>query len=119
MKLIYYFNFSSYFKFIYFLTVSYVYNIHKLEFNFKIQIFVLETVNIFRKYSSFLDIATSLWSSQLSSRILFLSTPFLVYKSMVCHKSQLVWFRYLYLIFSRYVIINTLKRLSIEKIKYK
>ncbi|KAI8823645.1 putative deacetylase LmbE-like domain-containing protein [Fimicolochytrium jonesii] len=28
--------------------------------------------------------------------------------AMTCHKSQLVWFRYLYLLFSRYMVINEL-----------
>lgn len=34
-----------------------------------------------------------------------------VFGAMQQHKSQLVWFRYLYLAFSRYIIINTLRRI--------
>lgn len=33
------------------------------------------------------------------------------------HKSQLLWFRYLYLIFSRYIMINTLEEMSLMDIE--
>ncbi|CAG8769496.1 1991_t:CDS:2, partial [Cetraspora pellucida] len=33
-------------------------------------------------------------------------------KSMKCHKSQLVWFRYLYIFFSRYMVINHLEKVE-------
>ena len=33
-------------------------------------------------------------------------------KAMQCHWSQYVWFRRLYVIFSRYMIMNTLKPIS-------
>lgn len=47
-----------------------------------------------------------------SSRITCVTHTMLpAYKGMRMHRSQLVWFRYLHLIFSRYVYINVLQRL--------
>ncbi|TPX78681.1 hypothetical protein CcCBS67573_g00067 [Chytriomyces confervae] len=47
-------------------------------------------------------------------RILFLSTPSEMWKArraMICHASQLVWFRHLYLVFSRYMVMNELEEI--------
>jgi N-acetylglucosaminylphosphatidylinositol deacetylase len=33
------------------------------------------------------------------------------------HSSQMVWFRKLYIIFSRYMLINTLQELTVENIE--
>ncbi|CAD5208805.1 unnamed protein product [Bursaphelenchus xylophilus] len=75
------------------------------------QVFVLESVRLLRKYISILD----LLPSHFTSTFLCLSRPSMVWRGMRAHKSQLVWFRYLYLIFSRYVVINTLKRISLHR----
>lgn len=34
------------------------------------------------------------------------------------HKSQMLWFRKLYIIFSRYMIINSLAELNLESIEF-
>lgn len=41
----------------------------------------------------------------------------LVQKSMAQHQSQLVWFRRLYVHFSRYMLINTLREMSISDVE--
>lgn len=38
----------------------------------------------------------------------------LVQKAMVEHRSQMVWFRQLYVIFSRYMIINSLREMNVS-----
>ncbi|CAD5206140.1 unnamed protein product [Bursaphelenchus okinawaensis] len=75
------------------------------------QVFVLETVRVLRKYIGILDLVPS----HLTSTFLCLSGPLAAWKGMKAHKSQLVWFRYLYLVFSRYVVINSLKRISLHR----
>ncbi|MFH4982649.1 hypothetical protein AB6A40_009358 [Gnathostoma spinigerum] len=78
-----------------------------------IQIFVLESVPIWRKYLTGLDaLISSLHSTFLyvSPLYCYLST----WRAMSAHASQLLWFRYLYMLFSRYVLINTLKRIHIS-----
>lgn len=42
----------------------------------------------------------------------FRNVIFLLQSAMAAHKSQYVWFRKLYMIFSRYTFINTLQEIS-------
>uniref|UniRef100_A0A8B9H753 N-acetylglucosaminylphosphatidylinositol deacetylase n=1 Tax=Astyanax mexicanus TaxID=7994 RepID=A0A8B9H753_ASTMX len=37
------------------------------------------------------------------------ASPFIPQEAMLCHRSQLLWFRRLYILFSRYMFINTFK----------
>lgn len=71
----------------------------------------LLSVPILRKYSSIFDILTSLI---LREKLIF--TPFhnvsKPYKAMFEHGSQLLWFRYLYISFSRYMFLNTIDALN-------
>ncbi|KAG8450413.1 hypothetical protein GDO86_002900 [Hymenochirus boettgeri] len=75
-------------------------------------VLLLESVNLIRKYLSVLDLPIS-WL--LPQDVLFV-LPDRNYKqakeAMACHQSQLLWFRHLYLLFSRYMIINSLTFLS-------
>uniref|UniRef100_A0AC34GE58 N-acetylglucosaminylphosphatidylinositol deacetylase n=1 Tax=Panagrolaimus sp. ES5 TaxID=591445 RepID=A0AC34GE58_9BILA len=78
-----------------------------------LQVFVLETVTILRKYSSLFDLIPSFFRSTF----LNISSPtdaLAIYSAMREHRSQLVWFRYLYMAFSRYIFINTLKRIPLH-----
>lgn len=73
--------------------------------------YMLTSINVFRKYSSVFDVFTAfLYSEQVlktpSSCIL---NP---YRAMFEHKSQLMWFRYLYLTFSRYMLCNSLEQIE-------
>ncbi|ELT94579.1 hypothetical protein CAPTEDRAFT_144788 [Capitella teleta] len=66
----------------------------------------LESTNILRKYVSILDVGLS----YVTSSILIVAQWSDVWKAqdaMRAHKSQYVWFRSLYILFSRYVIINS------------
>ncbi|KAM9370627.1 N-acetylglucosaminyl-phosphatidylinositol de-N-acetylase [Phaethornis superciliosus] len=71
-------------------------------------VLVLESVNLFRKYLSILDV---LFSCLLPRDALFILTEEeteQAKRAMRCHRSQLLWFRRIYLLFSRYMVINSL-----------
>ncbi|XP_068227100.1 N-acetylglucosaminyl-phosphatidylinositol de-N-acetylase [Palaemon carinicauda] len=73
--------------------------------------FSLDSVNIFRKYSSLLDVPLSYAFSSCAFTV-DLHHYSILRKAMRAHSSQYVWFRKLYMIFSRYLLINTLTRLN-------
>ncbi len=76
-------------------------------------VFVLQSVNIVRKYSSFLDGPLSF----LLSKVVYVAKPshwLTLYFAMNEHYSQFVWYRKLYVLFSRYMVINTYERLSLN-----
>ncbi|ORX60092.1 LmbE-like protein [Piromyces finnis] len=84
-------------------------------------VFTLQTVSIIRKYSSFFDTIFSLnafllpHSYSIGDKALFISgldEIYLAQKAMRQHKSQMVWFRWLYILFSRYMAINELNRIN-------
>lgn len=76
-----------------------------------VQVFVLESVRLYRKYIGVLDVFASFnWAN-----FMYVSSPLPVYRAMCCHRSQLLWFRYLYMCFSRYVTVNTLRRIPIHR----
>ncbi|XP_047999245.1 N-acetylglucosaminyl-phosphatidylinositol de-N-acetylase [Leguminivora glycinivorella] len=79
-------------------------------------VYTLDTVNILRKYWGFLDLPLSFI---LSSKRYFLrwTESRRVVRAMKQHRSQMVWFRHLYVMFSRYMIINTLRRISLADIE--
>lgn len=106
------------------------------------KLYVLESVNIIRKYIQLLDLPISLLSASYWYLVtyeqkrtikvnwnilshygkiinysfnvanLFPNVIFLLQSAMAAHKSQYVWFRKLYMIFSRYTFINTLQEVS-------
>ncbi|XP_068623318.1 N-acetylglucosaminyl-phosphatidylinositol de-N-acetylase [Battus philenor] len=79
-------------------------------------VYTLDSVNILRKYMGFLDLPLSF---VLSSKRYFLrwTESRRVVRAMKQHKSQMVWFRYLYVIFSRYMVINTLRKINLADIE--
>jgi len=75
-----------------------------------VAIFVLSSISLLRKYISLLDLPFCVYS-----RYMFLSSPqeiILAQEAMCAHRSQLVWFRKLYILFSRFMVINTLEELN-------
>nr|XP_014708689.1 N-acetylglucosaminyl-phosphatidylinositol de-N-acetylase isoform X3 [Equus asinus] len=71
-------------------------------------VLTLQSVNVLRKYISLLDLPFSLLHTR---DILFVLTSKEVAqakRAMSCHRSQLLWFRRLYVLFSRYMRINSL-----------
>jgi N-acetylglucosaminylphosphatidylinositol deacetylase len=77
-----------------------------------VKVFQLQSVNLLRKFIGLLDMIIS----STHPLCFFCASPIHAWRGMIAHKSQLVWFRRLYLSFSRYVHINTLNQLpSITK----
>nr|KAF6458131.1 phosphatidylinositol glycan anchor biosynthesis class L [Rousettus aegyptiacus] len=71
-------------------------------------VLTLQSVSVLRKYLSLLDLPFSLLDT---CDVLFVLTSKEVTrakKAMSCHRSQLLWFRQLYVLFSRYMRINSL-----------
>ncbi|XP_032223625.2 N-acetylglucosaminyl-phosphatidylinositol de-N-acetylase isoform X2 [Nematostella vectensis] len=73
-----------------------------------IPIYTLESVSLVRKYISFLDLPWSIFSSCLF--LCSVQDYFKAQRAMATHYSQYVWFRRLYVVFSRYMVMNTLLR---------
>ena len=84
--------------------------------NENLKVYTLKTCFVLRKYSFFFDLLPTLvydlrFNFKNRKNLLFVSTPrdYLVnIKAMLEHKPQLLWFRYLYIISSRYILINYL-----------
>lgn len=82
----------------------------------KTQGWALESTNIVRKYSGILDVGIS-WliskSSETSNAkvkkhvITVIFDPLLVHSAMKAHYSQFVWFRKLFIVFSRFSFVNS------------
>ena len=75
-------------------------------------VYYVPTVNRLRKYSSFLDVPLTLLTSDVTC-LVSLDEWSRIQHAMGQHRSQLVWFRFLYMLFSRYVFINSLERLEV------
>lgn len=94
-----------------------------------VDLYTLTSINIARKYAGFLDVVPTLaswaWGSDFKDKkhpaaLVFLSGlgnggVATAWKAMTtAHKSQMVWFRYGWITFSRYMVVNDLR---LEKIK--
>lgn len=68
----------------------------------------LESTSIVRKYIGIVDalVSTSLPGSSYL-RFVFFCKPWWNYQAMALHHSQFVWYRRLFVIFSRYTFVNT------------
>ncbi|XP_041741550.1 N-acetylglucosaminyl-phosphatidylinositol de-N-acetylase [Coregonus clupeaformis] len=67
----------------------------------------LSTIGVLRKYLSFLELPIS-WLLPSDLCCIIGSKGYgQAKRAMLCHRTQLLWFRYLYIWFSRYMIINT------------
>ena len=83
-----------------------------LAFDKSVRVFVLETTNLLRKYTGVLDVFVSI----LSGKLLFIwMEPQLNYSAMQAHFTQFVWYRKLFVLFSRYTFMNTLVMLGREE----
>lgn len=70
---------------------------------------VLESTNLVRKYMSILDFFVS---AVRSEQVLVNWNIWVVWKAMALHRSQFVWYRKLFVVFSRYGYINTLREIK-------
>uniref|UniRef100_A0A1I8HSS1 N-acetylglucosaminylphosphatidylinositol deacetylase n=1 Tax=Macrostomum lignano TaxID=282301 RepID=A0A1I8HSS1_9PLAT len=89
---------------------------HRLRRDRPVPVLLLRTVGLARKYSGVLAILPALLEHSLShsdpspATALFVTLPSRLLTPLHCmrrHLSQLVWFRYLYCLFSSYLLINT------------
>ena len=69
-------------------------------------LYVLESTHLCRKYTGVLDVLTSL--VQDGSQCFCSLTPWINYAAMQAHFSQFVWYRRLFVLFSRYTYVNNL-----------
>jgi len=78
------------------------------------QVWVLETTNVARKFSSAVDWFASYIECMMDSRRVFVPSPspLEVLRAVRLHKSQFVWYRKLFVAFSRYTYMNTLRRID-------
>ncbi|XP_066221051.1 N-acetylglucosaminyl-phosphatidylinositol de-N-acetylase isoform X3 [Saccopteryx leptura] len=74
-------------------------------------VLTLQSVNVLRKYLSLLDLPFSLLRARDVLFVLGSEEAARAKRAMSCHRSQLLWFRRLYVLFSRYMRINSLHRL--------
>ncbi|XP_050070476.1 N-acetylglucosaminyl-phosphatidylinositol de-N-acetylase [Anopheles maculipalpis] len=81
------------------------------------KVLTLETVNLCRKYLSIFDLPVTLL---LSTNWVILSwrARRSVQNAMRLHSSQMVWFRKLYIIFSRYMVINSLREINKTDVEF-
>uniref|UniRef100_A0A0D9WB87 N-acetylglucosaminylphosphatidylinositol deacetylase n=1 Tax=Leersia perrieri TaxID=77586 RepID=A0A0D9WB87_9ORYZ len=80
-----------------------------------IEAWELVSLNIFRKYSGPVDIWLSSFTLSSSSKqqtyALVNNSPSRSFEAMAAHKSQWVWFRRLFVLFSSYSYINVLQKI--------
>lgn len=89
---------------------------NSLSFPSDCKILTLDSVNICRKYLSIFDLVISLLLST-NWCVLSWKNVNIVRKAMRQHKSQMLWFRQLYIMFSRYMVINTLREINVSDIE--
>ncbi|KAF4012412.1 hypothetical protein G4228_004172 [Cervus hanglu yarkandensis] len=71
-------------------------------------VLMLQSVNLLRKYLCLLDLPCSLLLARDALFVLTQREAAQAQRAMSCHRSQLLWFRHLYVLFSRYMRINSL-----------
>jgi N-acetylglucosaminylphosphatidylinositol deacetylase len=69
----------------------------------------LQSIPIYRKYLTLFELISK--PNNLKRFVLPSKDFFTPHRAMFEHRSQLVWFRYLYLLFSRYIWINDFKQI--------
>jgi N-acetylglucosaminylphosphatidylinositol deacetylase len=88
------------------------YALLKLPQTGQIHFLSLQSLPIYQKYFTLFELLRVYFmSNSIRSKtfILPIKDSLIPHKAMFEHRSQLVWFRYLYLLFSRYIWINDLK----------
>ena len=77
-------------------------------------LYLLESTHIFRKYAGIFDVMGSL--VQGGSQCFCSLTPWINYAAMQAHFSQFVWYRRLFVVFSRYTYVNNLIKQQVPKV---
>ncbi|XP_058060009.1 N-acetylglucosaminyl-phosphatidylinositol de-N-acetylase [Anopheles bellator] len=81
------------------------------------KVLTLETVHVFRKYISIFDLPVTLLLST-NWVILNWRGRRAVQNAMRLHSSQMVWFRQLYIVFSRYMVVNSLREITKSDVEF-
>ncbi|VDO03521.1 unnamed protein product [Rodentolepis nana] len=71
-----------------------------------VKIYLLKSYNVVIKYFTPLAILLAIFSSNALIFTVPFTSTFIPHKAMLQHRSQLLWFRYLYIIFSSYMYTN-------------
>ncbi|CAF3497812.1 unnamed protein product [Adineta steineri] len=91
---------------------SIYYALLKFSSTSQIHFLSLQSISIYRKYLTLIELLRIYFmSNTVKTKIFILPSKdnLIPYKAMFEHRSQLVWFRYLYLLFSRYIWVNDYK----------
>ena len=78
-----------------------------------VHILLLKSVNILRKYAFCMDSITEIFNSYVCATNWTVRS--VIIAAMKAHKSQYVWFRQLYILFSRYLFVNSFQLLEDSK----
>lgn len=89
--------------------------------NGAVRLYKLPSVTLVRKYIGLGDLPLAILSrlvlgSKQQQRLLLVSSPgqyLITHRAMRQHNTQLVWFRWLYVIFSRYMVVNELEKVEV------
>lgn len=86
-----------------------------------VQVYYLESVSIFRKYLAVIDVLITIFLHSLRPRnssiqLASVAETTTIMTALGKHSSQMVWFRKLYMMFSRYMIVNTLVPRPVKKV---
>lgn len=93
----------------------------QFELQNPVHLYTLTSVSFLRKYTAFLDAIVSIIMMKFSgqnfgkttSKLLFLNKPTNIIRAQramsSCHKSQMKWYRWGWIIWSRYMIVNDLR----------
>lgn len=80
----------------------------------KPEIYCLKTIFMLRKYTFLFDLLPSLvYNHFIKQNVIAVNTPIdylVTFKSMMKHKTQLMWFRWIYIVTSSYMFINNLEK---------
>ncbi|PVU98510.1 hypothetical protein BB560_005655 [Smittium megazygosporum] len=81
-----------------------------------VQLYTLDSISLLRKYLLFFDMIFSYGETFRNSKSILFVSDLKQYRQaceiMDLHASQMVWFRKLYIIFSRYMYINSFQRVK-------
>ncbi|XP_005178211.1 N-acetylglucosaminyl-phosphatidylinositol de-N-acetylase [Musca domestica] len=78
--------------------------------------YTLDSINILRKYLSIFDIICTCFMSRYWC-ILSWQESSVVRNAMKKHQSQMKWFRWLYIFFSRYMFINSIREVNLTDVE--
>jgi N-acetylglucosaminylphosphatidylinositol deacetylase len=93
--------------------ISIYYGVKELvQSGYVTEAYALKSVPVYRKFLSVLDMLPCLFTPHQVFALSSFHEYKTAVKAMFQHSSQLVWFRYLYILFSRFMFINELNKIK-------